>query len=362
MYQIVTNGLSGTSLDKLIAADWDPGVLRPYRNQKGQTVVTLNQAGRLVEMPVQNANTTLPHEAWKVIDTAVMRAARPRLKAVADVRAAGLTRSIPNAMGKTVLYTQRMTDPGSAIISMDPVRDAPTNDRPEFDGINLPLPIIHSDFNFSARDLEISRSGNVALDTTMAESASRRVAEEAEKLLLGRSAYNSYNYGGGVIYGYLTFAQKLTATITAPTDSAWTPEDTVDEVSTMLQAAIDKYHYGPFQLYFSKAWTKYLGKDYVAANAGTTSTITLRERLAKLEGISAISTLDYLGASSTDFKILLVEMNSDVVQEVIGFDITTVQWEEKGGLKLCFKVMAMLIPLLRADINGNTGIVVGSTA
>lgn len=356
MFQIVTNGLSGTPLQRLMAADWDPGVLRPYRNAKGETCITLNDNGKPRVVRLNNANATLPHEAWKIIDMSVMKAARLRLKAVADVRAAGLTRSIPNAMGKTVLYTQRMTDPGAAVISMDPVRPAGTNDRPEFDGVNLPLPIIHSDFEFSARDLEVSRSGNVALDTTMAEAAGRRVAEEAEKLLIGVSDYNSFNYGGGVIYGYLTFPSKVTFTLTSPLTSGWLPSTTYDEVSDGIQALLNKKHYGPFQLYFSPGWAKYLNKFYNATTAGQTTSITLRDALAKLEGVAGISILDYL----TNYKSMLIEMNSEVVQEVVGFDVTTVQWEEKGGLMLCFKVMAMLIPLLKADIDGNTGIAVSN--
>jgi hypothetical protein len=42
--------------------------------------------------------------------------------------------------------------------------------------------------------------------------------------------------------------------------------------------------------------------------------------------------------------------------------MTTVQWEEQGGLLLNFKIMAIMVPQLRADHNGNTGIVHGTSA
>lgn len=356
MFRINLNGLSGTPLKQLLASNWDVGVLRPYVDDSGECCCTVNVNGKPTVVRVNNDNAALPHEAWKMIDTAVMRAARPRLKFVADLRAAGLTRNIANAMGKTSLLLQRMTDPGSAVVGMDPVEDGETNDRPEFDEVIVPLPIIHSDFSYSARELEISRYGDVSLDVTKAEASARRVAEEAEKLALGLSTYNAYKHGGGTIYGLVNYTSALTKTITSPAATAWTPEDTVDEVLEMIQQSIDANHYGPWMLYFSKAWTKYLSMDYVAANAGTTSTITLRERLLKCEGVSGVSTLDYL----TGYYCALVEMNSDVVQEAVGFDPITVQWQEKGGLKLCFKVMAMLVPLFKADIAGNTGIVIGS--
>jgi hypothetical protein len=47
---------------------------------------------------------------------------------------------------------------------------------------------------------------------------------------------------------------------------------------------------------------------------------------------------------------------------VIGMDVTTVQWETHGGMRLNFKVMAIMVPQLRSDFNGNAGIVHGSTA
>ncbi len=37
-------------------------------------------------------------------------------------------------------------------------------------------------------------------------------------------------------------------------------------------------------------------------------------------------------------------------------DITTVQWESVGGMRLNFKVMAIQVPQLRADHYGNCGI------
>jgi hypothetical protein len=37
-------------------------------------------------------------------------------------------------------------------------------------------------------------------------------------------------------------------------------------------------------------------------------------------------------------------------------EFQTIQWEEAGGLEQIFKVMGILVPRLRADKNGNTGI------
>jgi len=42
-------------------------------------------------------------------------------------------------------------------------------------------------------------------------------------------------------------------------------------------------------------------------------------------------------------------------------DMTTVQWDTQGGLQQNFKVMSIMVPQTRADQNGNTGIVHGSS-
>ncbi len=64
------------------------------------------------------------------------------------------------------------------------------------------------------------------------------------------------------------------------------------------------------------------------------------------------------------FDFIMVQMTSDVVRMVIGLDITTLQWETLGGLKVNFKVMAILVPQLRSTVvniaNHLTGIVHGA--
>jgi len=350
--EFILNGQgNGDVATRLLEANMDANVLRPWIGDNGKHYVTLIQNGKPVAVPVGNATATLRKDDWKLLDKAVVKAAKPRLKAVADLRGAGLTFGI-NGMAKTVLETETQSDISDAIVSMDGLRES-TADRPVFELTNLPLPIIHKDFNFSARQVMVSRNGGSPLDTTTAELAGRRVAEIAEKLLLG--TYGTYAFGGGTIYGYTNYTNRLTKTITAPTAGGWTGATTVNEVLEMILQAQQAYHYGPYMLYCSLPWDVYMDDDYSTAKGDN----TLRERLRKIENIQDVRTLDYL--SSTNYVLVLVQMTSDVVREVVGMDITTVQWETKGGMQLNFKVMAILVPQLRADQNSNTGIVHGTT-
>ena len=345
MSDFLYNGhASGDVASTLMANNFDPHVLRPYIGNDGKNYVTVNNGSKSI---VTNAPASLRKDEWIALDDVVLKAAQQRLNAVADLRAAGLQYNIPNGMGKTVLQYQNQSDISAASVSMDGLNQS-DSDRPEYDLINLPLPIIHKDFRFSAREVLASRNGNSPLDTTVAELAARKVAEEAENLLLGVS--DSYAYGGGTIYGYTNFPSRLTKTMTAPSSS--NHPTTVQEVLAMKTQSQNAKHFGPWFCYCSTSWDQYMDEDYSQSKGD----ITLRDRIGQIEGIDRPKTLDFLPANT----LLLVQKSSDVVREVIGMDITTVQWEAKGGMELNFKVMGIMIPQLRKDFAGNTGIVHGS--
>lgn len=350
MDMILNGQASGDVASKLMENNFDAGALRPYFDTDGQSYITVNQNGKPTRVPINNAQTTLRKDEWMALDMAVIKAAKPRLRAVADLRGAGLQVNIPNGMGTTVFQHQTQSDISAADISMDGIREGEA-DRPQYNLVNLPLPIIHKDFQFSAREIAVSRNGGSPLDTTMAELAGRRVAEEVEKLTLGVNA--TYSYGGGSIYGYTNFPSRLTKTITAPTGS--NGPTVVTEVLAMIQQSHDNYYYGPFVLYTSPIWNQFLDSDY---DTGNRTDATLRDRLMKIDGISAIKQADYM----TGTELVLVQQSADVARMVIGMDITTAQWDSHGGMQKNFKVMTIMVPQLRADINGNTGIVHGAIA
>jgi len=349
---ILNGNPNGPIAEKLMAVNWDIGALRPWQGKDGRTFVTINDKGTIKNVCVGNATTTLRQYDWKQIDSAIVKAAQPRLKAVADLRSRGLTYTIPNGMSKTVLQTETQSDINPAQITMDAVHVGP-NDRPVFETTNLPLPIIHYDFSFSARQIQASRNGGSPLDTTTAELAGRKVAEAAEQLLLGKWTPADYKYGGGTITGYTNFGDVMTKTITSPATSGWTGSTLVTEVLAARQQSFAAYHYGPFVLYTSPNWDQYLDTDYSSSKGDN----TVRERVAKISGIQDVMTLDYL----TGYEMLLVQTTSDVVRLVEGMDITTVQWETNGGFTINYKVMAIIVPQLRSDINDRTGIVYCST-
>jgi hypothetical protein len=274
-------------------------------------------------------------------------AAKKRLRAVADLEAAGLTYSV-GGMGFTVLQTQAMSDITPAQVTMNGLEEGQA-DRPQSTIVNLPLPITHKDFTFDLREIMASRNGTAPLDTTTASLAGEKVAEEIEKMLIGSRV--GLSFGGGSISGYTNYDDVLDKTITSPESSGWEASTTITEILEMRNQAYAAYHYGPYMLYYSPSWSIYMDDEYK-----TESSLTLAQRLAAIDGINGVRRLDHM----SNYDLILVQMSPNVVRMVNGMDITTVQWDSHGGFQKHFKVLAIKVPQLRSDYNGNTGIVYGT--
>lgn len=419
---LTTNGsrlqAHGPVGERLGAIHYDPGFLRPYLDNNDNLAVTVNtgrwtradstggerreikehrlvrdmvNSGMMPPPPVTNA-TALRKEEWTYLDTVVLRAARYRLRAWADLSAANSFGGF-NAMGKMVLEHETMSDAGDAIVSMDGLTDG-RRDFPKFQLEGLPLPITHSDFSMSSRVLAISRISGTPLDTNLGEMAGRRVAESIEKTTIGNNTGvvyggNSTQVGGygrtSKVYGYTNFTSRLTYThLHAPSGASWVASQTLNDVLAMRDQLKANKFFGPYMLYTSNDWDQYLDNDYILTG-GNVATQTLRERLKAIDDIQDVRRLDMLfsvapdtNAASTSYRgpggegvtttstspftLLMIQMTPDVCQAVNGMDLTTVQWEGKGGMELNFKCMAIQVPRLRADIYGSCGICHGTTA
>ena len=288
-------------------------------------------------------NDVLLYDEWKEIDDAVLLAAQKRLIGIADLQARGLTYNIPNGLSKTVLGYQDASDVEDAQVDMDGINRS-QRDRPKYDTNYTPLPITHDNFSFSAREIQVSRNGNMPLDTTMAELAARKVAEKVEEYLFVGSS--TYTFGGGTIYGYMDAPQRNTGSMTVDWATA-TGAQILTDVKAMKQASIDARHYGPWVLYIPTAYETALDDDFKDA-----SDKSIRQRVLEVAGVEGIKVADFLTAAN----VILVQMTSDVVRLIEGLPITTVQWDSEGGMKVNFKVMTIMVPQIRNDQTNKSGI------
>lgn len=406
-------------VNHFVQRNFDPGLRRPYYDEQDRPCVTVNTGRWTVEKgvkrpirerrllrdlilngvvsPVFNA-TALRKEEWIELDKQVLRATRYRLRAWSDLAAANTYGGF-NGMSKMILEHETMSDPGEAVVDMDGLTEG-RNDSPKFQLQGLPLPITHSDFFYDSRKLAISRNTGTPLDMTTGEAAGRRIGEMIEKTLIGVTTGityggNSTQVGGygrtSQVYGYTNFPDRITKTnLTTPTGS--NASSTLADVLAMRDKMFLAKFFGPFMLYHSNDWDQYMDNDYILTG-GNVATQTLRQRLKSIEGIQDVRRLDFLfgtqpqtnpyytsstvgttgqlvyrgpgaevDATLKPFRLILVQMTPDVCRAVNGMDITTLQWESMGGMRVNFKVMCIQVPQLRSDHYGNCGILDAATS
>ena len=333
----------------------DVGMMRPFIGNNGRAYVSVYKgAGDRTNLLNYKAveirtNATLRKDEWLQLDQAVLAISESRLGGVKDLIDNGLTFKLGNAMGTTVLEYQDVSDALEAELTMDGIPRA-KNDRPNYTSKYLPIPIIHSDYEINLRALSASRKQGNPLDSTLAERAARKVNEKLENLLFASGT--AYRFGGGYIYSYLNHPSRNAVTITSWTASAKTSKQIIDDVLSFKNASIAAKHFGPWKLYIPTGYEIVLDQDYDTQTPGT----TIRERIMKIAGIKGIMVVDTLPADNVAF----VQMTQDVVRLVQGLGIQNVEWKTEGNFISNNKVLTIQVPQVRADQDGNSGVVHGS--
>lgn len=349
--QLMSGGLSLAHLRPFLAVN-KSGVWGAYISvYKGkQYDPTKNESYEV--KPIQ-VNATLRRDEWIALDEAVLGVARERLVGIADLENAGLTYTLGNALGTTVLEYHDIDDSLTAEISMDGASRA-QNGRPNFGSVYLPIPIIHADYQLNLRALAASRSMSNPLDTTLAENASRKVAEKLEDMLFKDL---SLTFGGGTIYSYVNHPDRIPQNLTLAWDNASkTAQQIYDDVLAMKQKMLNKALFGKYKLYIPTKYETILDKVFVTSVDGTQTNgtnNTIREQLLKIDGLTGISVVDKLA----DDNVLMVRMESSTVRLVKGMAIQNVEWMSHGNFVKNYKVMTIQVPQIRSDQSGNCGIV-----
>lgn len=316
---------SGTVAQRLLAANMDPMALRD--------------------------NATLRKDEWEQLDLAVVEVARERLVAVQDLINAGLTFPVENALGTLVVQHELASEMTAAEVTMDGVTRS-RNDRVTFSLVSTPLPIIHHDFQITARHLAASRRVGQPMDVTQAGEASRQVSETMEALLFnGLSTGDTLGFGTSTaqLFGYTNRTGRNTVTLSANWDaSATTGSDILDDVLAMITAAQSDRRYGPYMVYVPTLYWVPMMDDFK-----TNSDKTIIQRLKELPNIIDVKVADKLTANN----VLLVEFTRANVDLVVGMQPTTISWETQGGMVMFFKVMSIMVPRIKLDSNGSSGVV-----
>lgn len=337
------------------------GEKKPILRQ--QRVRELWMQGHPVPQFALNA-TTFRRDDWIELQTEVELAYRSRLKLVAALQASVQVGGF-NGWGKMSYEYDTMSDAHEAIVDMDGMSEG-RNDAPLFLPRSVPLPFTHSDFYYSDRVLAASRAkGGQGLDVYSAEMAARRVAEKLEDTAIGtetgitwggRTGYFPHDLAS-TVFGLTNYTNRNTKTnFTVPTTT--NGPTSYAEVLAAFDTLYADNVYGPFSIYHSTDWSQYMNSPFSTAG-GNHPSETLRSMLLKHPDVTEVERLDRL---TSTFTLIIVAKDKKYIRFINGMDITTWQWDQRGGMQKNFKVGVVQSVLPMSDFSGKSGILHGTTS
>jgi hypothetical protein len=332
--------------------------LRSWIGSDGMSYYTTRdpRSGKLVNVHNYDTPALLLKDEWKYMESGVIGPVLPRLQVwqILSSRIPGM--SLPNGMATTIIEEQTETDAGFATVSMNGLARS-DRDRPEYDIRGFPIPIIHGEFGVDLRHLLQTRQQGRPFDVSMGRMVTRRIIEKVENMAIGEAT--TFKYGGHRIYGLTNHPNRYTKVLTLPTAPGWTPRVFVDEVIEMIDTLNTDLFTGPYGMFFSPAWQKFMGQDYSDVYPG----VTLASRLAAPApagvGLSFMNKLEY---GLSDYQVIIFQLTDDVVRTINGMDLRTFQWEEKGGWEILFKIACIYLTQLRTRENDDLGVIHGVAA
>jgi hypothetical protein len=309
----------------------------------------------------------LQDKAQVLIDRAVVEVGLQRLTLARDIIDAGLVYPLADPLSVTQLEWNTQSKVGAAQRTMRP--DARGEAKlPIITPNRLPIYLTTDKFEIDIRTLKMSQRVGTPLDTSTVKQCVRAVNEAIEDATInGATTLDGQDmkvagYGApGIMNATNANTQNLTA-------AAWTTVPVGATVFTEVMAMIAKLQgdkkFGPYRLYVGTQIGNALDSDWATTNS---QGLTIRQRLLQIDSLQAIRVADMLsggnGASpSIGNKVALVQMTSDVIDMVVGQEPTVIPWTSLDGFVIHNLVMAIMIPRVRYDADGNSGICVGTTA
>ena len=307
--------------------------------------VPVDKHGRpLVDQNKLATNAFLNQEEWQTLDKAVYARGKQRLNAYQDLVDAGLTR--PSTLASVYSKWRVSSERIAADVTLD-FRTRLASDRTDKKTYGVPVPIISAGYTLGRRELMVARATGQQIETFEAEEAAAAVIERAEDILVNGNT--NVVVSGGSIPGYRTLAARDTGTAAAYGGGDFgTITNIYKTFVGMMSALAAKRFYGPFNCYIHN--TQYHEMLEVYSDG---SGQTALERVEAIPAINSVKANDLMGTAG---ELLMVEMNSNVVDLEIAMTLENRRWESPDGSAMFFVVMMSAVPRLKTDYAGAAGI------
>lgn len=334
-----------------VVCSYPTGQYQVAKNANGDVI--RNSRGEEVRVPVYKnrivvKNAILRSRDWEQIDAGVRDVMRQPLVGLDDLRANGLTQSL-DGLGVSVSTYDQIGDMSPAAVHMSITPWKSEKDRPVFAAVSVPVPVITKPFMLDLRTLDASRrNGHEGLDVTGIRVATQKVRESIEEMIFNGS---DVKIGTMSIYGFANHPYRIADTAGNFGGGDWgTDTNPHKTISGMIAALVARGFNGPFGAYVSA--TQYAQSLNLTGDAKTETQLSVIQRtIPDLRFIKRAPKLN-----STTGEIIVYQLTKEVVDIAIGQDITTVSWQEFGGLVNEFMVIAAMVPRFKSDIDNNLGV------
>jgi len=297
------------------------------------------ETGKL-DIQKMRTNGSLPTDAYKFFDDALVKVAKQELTLVQDLNEYGL---VDNSLtlGDTIVSYDKVSDMSPAEVSMDGITRS-QNGALSFTEAGVPVPVFRKDFSLTERQIQATSR----LSTTGIEIATRVVSESINTTCLN-------GYGRTVdsfqLYGLKNQPNVNTVTIS----NAWgggseTPLANIESMIQQLQNDGYGFAENSCVLYVSPDNWGYIDQDY----STTKGEKTFKERFEAYAPIRKVQ----LGTGLADGELLLVEMRSDVIELKVAQDLTFFEQPKTDAMISNFTVLGAMALVVKSDSNGNSGV------
>jgi len=316
---------------------------------QGAMMRAMAEGGGDLSIASLRALSPLSERAQILVDKAVLEVGLSRLVVTADIMAAGLVYPLSDPLSVTQIEWEAINKVGGAQRTMNPSARG-ENQLPDRKPYRIPVYLTTDDFFLGIRTLKMSQRVGQPLDTTLVSQATRRVNEAIEDATINGSGPV---VGGFSAPGILNAPNANTYSIVVPWTTATGEQIRVDVMNMIAKLQTD-LKYGPYNFYVGTTYSNALDADFKA-----NGTQTIRQRLEQIQAGGRpikFTTADAMPATT----VAGIQMTSDVIEIVNGQPPTVIPWTSLDGFTLYWLVMAIMIPRVRSDYDGNSGIVIGS--
>lgn len=326
-----------------------PSLFQPYI-ENGKDFVNLYnmRKDKWERVQIANGTASLRKDEWLLIDEMLTRLVQTELNIVGDLMAAGLQYTF-DGLSASSMYYESMSGMDAAEIHMRPTQHV-REDSLDFKSQTVPLPFVSKDFPLDIRQLRQSRKLGNPLDIAGLEAATRSVLVTTERIFAGSV---TYQVAGAPLYGLNNFPDAYTKNnLSNWAAGATTPKTIVDEVIAMIEVMKHDGFNGPFWLLLPPNYSARMQEDY-----NTYAGKTIQQRLLEIEDLQRVRVCRFFDNS----KVVLLNASSETIRVLNGMSPTTFQWDVMAGLGTTFRVASIMVPQIKKDYTGKTGIYQATT-